>query len=301
MHPDITTTNTDVPTLEQRQRLLAHHVRMVARRLSHALFTFGSQGGLGKTRTILKTLEEEGVDPVLLNSHVTPLALYGTLFQHRIDDVLFFDDVDSILGSMAHLGLLRSALWGSPRVVTYGSSQLPKDLPPRFEFTSRCIFSANVIPGRNDAFKAVLSRCDIFELSATNEEVLELMRTVAANGFRGLTSEDCESLIDFLAENSEDRELSMRLLGPSLKKYQYARHEGIDWRPLVRTQLQTLGRKQQQPKKRLDARGRDFRMLQEALECHPQSVGEQKSYWCQKTGKSRASFFRCLARYRQET
>ena len=34
--------------LEQKQQLLAHHVKMVARKLSHALFVFGSQGGLGK-------------------------------------------------------------------------------------------------------------------------------------------------------------------------------------------------------------------------------------------------------------
>ena len=116
--------------------------------------------------------------PILINSHVTPLSLYSTLFQHRQEMVLFFDDVDSMFSSMAHLGLLRSALWGSPRIVTYGSSQLPSDLPPAFEFTSRCIFAANVIPMKNDAFKAVLSRCDIYELSATNDEVLDLMRSV---------------------------------------------------------------------------------------------------------------------------
>ena len=39
--------------LEQRQQTLAHMVRMVARKVSHALFVFGSQGGLGKSRTIL--------------------------------------------------------------------------------------------------------------------------------------------------------------------------------------------------------------------------------------------------------
>ncbi len=150
---------------------------------------------------------------------------------------------------MAHLGLLRSALWGSPRIVTYGSSQLPSDLPPCFEFTSRCIFAANVIPSKNDAFKAVLSRCDMFELSATNEEVLELMRCVSANGFHGLTPDDCSMVIDFIAENSEDRQLSMRLLGPSLRKLVYARGEGLDWRPLVKSQLQTLGRKQQATKR----------------------------------------------------
>ncbi len=64
------------------------------------------------------------------------MSLYGTMFQHRDEQIIFFDDVDSMFWSMAHLGLLRSALWGSPRIVTYGSSQLPRDLPPSFEFTS---------------------------------------------------------------------------------------------------------------------------------------------------------------------
>jgi hypothetical protein len=286
--------------LEQRQLTLAHMVKMVARKISHALFVFGSQGGLGKSRTILRTLDDEGIVPVLINSHVTPLSLYGTLFQHRQEAILFFDDVDSMFSSMAHLGLLRSALWGSPRIVTYGSSQLPSDLPPAFEFTSRCIFAANVIPSKNDAFKAVLSRCDIYELSATNEEVLELMRCVSANGFHGLTPDDCSMVIDYIAENSEDRQLSMRLLGPSLRKLVYARGEGLDWRPLVKSQLQTLGRKQQATK-RLDTKSRDLKLLREALKRFPESVKDQMAYFCQRSGKSRASFYRTLSRARDDT
>jgi len=283
--------------LEQRQQLLAHHVRMVARKLSHSLFIFGSQGGLGKSRTVFRTLDEEGVTPILINSHITPLALYGILFQYRSEEVIFFDDVDSIFSSMPHLGLLRSALWGHPRIVTYGSSQLPSNLSPQFEFTSRCIFAANVIPGKNDAFKAVLSRCDIFELNATNEEVLDLMRCVSANGFQGLTPTDCSVLIDYLAEHSDDCQLSMRLLGPSLRKVLYARSEGLDWRPLVKSQLQTLGRKQQV--KCLDSKHQDLRLLKDAVSRF-QDVKEQMVYWCQKTGKSRASFYRILARHRDE-
>lgn len=81
---------------------------------------------------------------------------------------------------------------GNPRIVTYGSSQLPGDLPSSFEFTSRCIFAANVVPKKNDAFKAVLTRCDLFELSATNEEVIDLMRSISANGFNRLTPDDCQ-------------------------------------------------------------------------------------------------------------
>lgn len=285
--------------LEQRQQTLAHMVRMVARKVSHALFVFGSQGGLGKSRTILRTLDAEGVTPVLINSHITPLALFGVLYQHRDEAVVFFDDCDSMYSSMAHLGLLRSALWGSPRIVTYGSSQLPSDLPPSFEFTSRCIFAANVIPSKNDAFKAVLSRCDIFELSATNDEIIDLMRSVSAKGFYGVTPDDCSMVIDFIAENSEDRQLSMRLLGPSLRKLQYARTEGLDWRPLVKSQLQTLGRKQQ-PTKRLDTKSRDLKLLREALKRHPDSVKDQMAYFCEHSKKSRASFYRVLSRVKDE-
>jgi hypothetical protein len=285
--------------LEQRQQLLAHHVRMVARKMSHALFVFGSQGGLGKSRTIVRTLDEEGITPILINSHVTALSLYSIFYQHHKDDaVLFFDDVDSMYSSLPHLGLLRSALW-NPRIVTYSSSMLPSDLPPSFEFSGRCIFAANTIPAKNDAFKAMLSRADCFDLSASNEEVLDLMRTVSAKGFHGLTIEDCNMVIDYIGDNCDDRQISMRLLGPSLRKLQYARSEGLDWRPLVKSQLQTIGRKQPAAK-RLDSKSRDLRLLREALKKFPESVKDQMNYFCQKTSKSRASFYRALARQRDE-
>lgn len=287
---------TGLSVLEQRQRLLAHHVRMVARRMSHSLFVFGSQGGLGKTRTINQVFDEEEVDPVLINSHVTPLALYGILYQYKDDAVLFFDDVDSMFSSMAHLGLLRSALWGNPRIVTYGSSQL-KDLPPRFDFSSRCIFAANVIPSKNAAFSAVLSRCDIFELSATNGEVLDLMRCVAANGYRGITPDQASMIIDFIGDHCQDREISMRLLGPSLRKYMYAREQAIDWRPMVESQLHTLGRKKTATR-RLETKSKDLKLLKQAMDAYPNAVKAQQEFWCSRSNKSRASFYRILARYR---
>lgn len=63
-----------VTALEEKQQLLAHHVRLVARKHNHALFVFGAQGGLGKSRTILQTLDQEGIEPILINSHITPLV-----------------------------------------------------------------------------------------------------------------------------------------------------------------------------------------------------------------------------------
>lgn len=300
MSTDLNMDKAEMTSLEKKQELLAHHVRLVARKHSHALFVFGSQGGLGKSRTILRTLEAEGVTPVLINSHITPLALYTTLYVHREEQVLFFDDTDSMFTSMAHLGLLRSALWGQgQRVVTYNSSQLAADLPSSFEFSSRMIFAANVIPKKNDAFKAVLSRCDQFELSATNGEIIDLMRSIAAEGFRGLTPADCSMVIDYIEEHSQDHQLSMRLLGPSLRKVLYARQEELDWRPLVKTQLMTLGRKLTATK-RLDEKDQDMRWLKLAVSKHPESVNDQQVFWRQKTGKSRASFYRALNRHKEE-
>jgi hypothetical protein len=292
----VVTEEEPLTALEERQNLLAHHVRLLARGMSVGLFVYGSHGGLGKSRTVLRTLADEGVSPVLVNSHVTPLALYMTLYFNRTDRIVFFDDVDSIFGSMAHLGLLRSALWGNPRIVTYGSSQLD-DLPGSFIFDSRLVFCANVVPRKNDAFKAVLSRCDIFELTATQEEVFDLMRRVALAGYGTLTQDDCLEVVDFIEQHGDDRSISLRLLEPSFRKVLYARSEGLDWRPLVLTQLRTLGRKEDNSR-RIDAKAQEVRVLHQAIEQFPRSVSEQQVFWSRATGKSRASFFRMLAKHR---
>lgn len=287
-------------TLEQKQALLAHHVRLVGRGMSHALLVYSGQGGIGKTRTILRTLESEGVTQILVNSHITPLALFSTLYWHRTDKVLFFDDVDSIFASMPHLGLLRSALWGNPRVVTYGSSQLPDDLPSSFVFESRVIFCVNVLPKKNDAFKAVVTRCDTFQLDASQDEILDLMRSVAREGHGTLSPEDCLMVVDFIADHADDRQLSLRLLEPSLQKLIYARHEGLDWRPLVKSQLQFLGKRPPMVAKQ-ESKANELKALNEAVHRHPTSVSEQQACWSKITGKSRASFYRLVARQRLST
>src|ERR1700732_4424033 len=81
---DATDEEETAPTaLEEKQGLLAHHVRLVARKITNGLFGAGP-GGLGKSRTISVTLADEGCCPVLVNSHITPLSLYLTLFHNRV-------------------------------------------------------------------------------------------------------------------------------------------------------------------------------------------------------------------------
>ena len=277
--------------LEEKQEMLSHHVRMVAKRMTHGLFIFGCQGGLGKSETVRRTLASEGIVPVTVNSHATPLGMYQTLFQHRKDEVLFIDDADSMFTDLKVLGILRSALWGSPRTVTYTSSALPDELPPSFDFDSTIIMAANVIP-KNPAFKAVLSRIDCFELRASNEEVVEFMRAIAEQGIPGVIKEEAMAVIDFIQAEAGSRTLSLRLLELSCKKVIYAREVGLDWKDLVRSQLYTLGENTVE----VD----DLECLKRAVEQFPNSPRQQQVLWCKMTKKSRATFYRKLEKFEQQ-
>lgn len=278
-------------SLEERQQLLAHHVRLVARGMANGLCVFGSRGGLGKTRVVLATLKEEGVEPVILTGHCTPLAMYTSLYEHP-ESVVFLDDCDAMFRILPALGILRSALWegdNGHRLVTYNSSQLK--IPSSFHFTGRIIFAINTLPRQNFAFSAVLSRIDQFELNATNEEVLTMLRQLAAQGFEDkLTADECQEVVSFIAEFSASRELSLRLLEPSLRKVLYAREEGVDWRQLVASQLHEIG-KTVAPKVS-DSRSYDMECLRQVLRDYPDSIADQESAWCILTRRSRATFFR---------
>jgi hypothetical protein len=259
--------------------------------MANGLCVYGSRGGLGKTRVVLATLKEEGISPVVLTGHCTPLAMYMSLYEHP-KSVVFLDDCDAMFRILPALGILRSALWegekGS-RLVNYNSSQLK--VPSSFRFEGRIIFAVNSLPSRNFAFNAVLSRVDQFELSASNEEVLEMMRRLAAQGFEGeMTADECMEVVDFVAEFSATRELSLRLLEPSLRKVLYAREAEVDWRQLVASQLHEIG-KTAVPKAS-DSRCYDMECLRQVTADYPDSIAEQEAAFLALTRRSRATFFR---------
>ena len=67
------------------------------------------------------------------------------------------------------------------------------------------------------------------------------MRRVASAGYETLTAGECQEVVDFIESHGDDRAISLRLLEPSFRKVIYTRSEGLDWRPLVMSQLCTLG------------------------------------------------------------
>jgi hypothetical protein len=79
----------------------------------------------------------------------------------------------------------------------------------------------------------------------------------------------------------------------------YARQEGVDWRPLVESQLQSLGKKND-VSKRLDNKGKDSKVIKQVISRFPESVKDQMTNWCRITGKSRASFYRALKNFENQ-
>ena len=114
---------------------------------------------------------------------------------------------------------------------------------------------------------------------------------MAAEGFEGLlTPDECQEVVDFIAEFSATRELSLRLLEPSFRKVIYARTAGVDWRELVASQLHEIGRTA--VPKVSTARDYDLECLRQVVEDYPDSVADQETAFRSMTRRSRATFFR---------
>lgn len=286
--------------VEQKQEHLANMVRMIAQSQYHALFVI-SQGGTGKSRTITNVLRDEGQEVETYNSHCTPLQLYRVLYQNSQNDkVIYIDDCDELYKSGPALGILRSALFGQPnRLVTYNSSTLPPDLPARFETTSRFIFCANKINAKCEILSAVLSRSLTYRMDLTNLEIIEQFRVMSEGGYPGCSPEAAEEIVDFIEEHSDEKQLSMRLLTPAIRIYKFCTEQGTDWRPVVLAQMQNLGRPVSATK-RLSNHEQHERLLLEAQDKFPDSVADQQRYFCKRTNKSRATFYRALKRLKRE-
>lgn len=176
-------------------------------------------GGVGKTFAVEKLLEKRGInyEERGKNSHITPLALYQTLYSHREEALLLLDDIEHIYKQEVSVGLLRSALWGKKlpngrrkRVVTYSTSKDIK-VPDRFEYKGGIVIIGNRIPRREDPIvEALLTRIPCVEFFITPRDVYDFMRSIMVtrhgyavwDGKKGhevvIPRRECERVIDEL-------------------------------------------------------------------------------------------------------
>ena len=113
---------------------------------------------------------------------------------------------------------------------------------------------------------------------------------MAAQGFEGLSPDECQEVVDFIAGFSATSELSLRLLEPSLRKVLYAREAGVDWRQLVASQLHEIGGTA--VPRVSDSRNYDMECLRQVVADYPDSIADQETAFRALTRRSRATFFR---------
>src|SRR6056300_844628 len=224
-------------------------VTMVANKVQASAVITG-EGGLGKTFTVLETLEKCGLEDmteVLANAedgdvidnafvsvkgYSTAKGLYRTLYENN-DRVIVFDDCDSILKDAVALNILKGALDSYDRRFISWNSEMKEtdDLPRSFEFTGQIIFISNMEADNID--QAVRSRSMMIDLSMTEDQKIDRMAHIAeGEGF--LPTYPVEYKRDALALlreiKHEVKEMSLRTL-ISVTKIRAA--NGDDWKDLA--------------------------------------------------------------------
>lgn len=192
-------------------------------------------GGLGKTHAIERVLEaaHAEVRHQTLNSHVTPLSLYKTLYENR-DRVLLLDDLEHIYTHSVSVGILRAALEDRgqqdgkrrPRVVTYNTSR-DLDCPSSFDYRGGVILIGNRVPrARDPIVQALLTRITVIDFEFAPEDVYAFMREamIGPHGYAlydGASQQEviiprdaCERVIHALSERqvTDLRKLKLALI-----------------------------------------------------------------------------------------
>lgn len=218
-------------SINERFGFVSDMVTMLANGAQASVVVTGP-GGLGKSYTVTKALEDNGFKDMSLldesfevgarakgkkfmvvKGYSTPKGLYRLLFENK-DGVLVFDDCDSVLKDPVSLNLLKGALDSySRRIISWRADIRDEDLPNSFEFKGRVVFISNLASSQID--QAIISRSMAVDLSMTTNQKVERMRHIMDSAeFMPETPKqhkaDALSLIDKLQDKV--KELSLRTL-----------------------------------------------------------------------------------------
>jgi len=235
--------------INKRFEFVEQMVSMVSKKtIASAIIT--GEGGLGKTHTVLASLDRAGFTNVtdlaefeigsvvntsksyrVIKGFSTAKGLYRSLFESN-GMVLVFDDCDSVLKDPVALNLLKGALdsYGE-RYINWNAEMRDPDLPRSFKFTGSIVFISNMDLDRVD--QAVKSRALCVDLTMTQEQKVERMEVLVESedfleDFSVTVKRDA---IAFIRDNMDNvANLSLRTLIATTK----IAAEGGDWKQLAK-------------------------------------------------------------------
>ena len=236
--------------INQRFSFVEQMVDMIVQKtLPSAVIT--GEGGLGKSYTVLKSLEKNGFKNLtdlsnfevgakvdrsksytVVKGYSTAKGLYRTLFENN-GMVIVFDDCDSILKDDVAKNLLKGALDSySKRYISWNADMRDDDLPRSFEFTGSIVFVSNMVLEKID--QAIRTRSLVVDLSMTEGQKLERMEVIAnSDEFLPEISPVSKSLaLEFLKSNvNKIPNMSLRSLIAVTK---IANTGNSDWKNLAK-------------------------------------------------------------------
>lgn len=214
--------------INQRFEFVSQLVEMVASKQTPSCIITG-EGGLGKSYTVLNSLQQAGLKDIsefevgstvpnmksfrVVKGFSTAKGLYRILFENQ-NNIVVFDDCDSILKDPDALNILKGALDSfDKRIITWNTSTDNDNLPRFFRFNGGIIFISNMSADKiNQALK---SRSMNIDLSMTIDQKIDRMEFIMKSemflpAIPSSYKEDALSVIrDF---KSEANELSLRTL-----------------------------------------------------------------------------------------
>jgi hypothetical protein len=240
--------------IEQRFSILDDMTKAAIAGDIRAMIVVGPPG-VGKSYGVEYQLEKAGMFDQISNRRVkyqvikgamTPIGLYCTLYKNSDpQNVLVFDDCDSILLDDVALNILKAALdSGKKRRIHWNadSAMLRREgVPDAFDFKGSVIFITNLkfdhlkSKKLQDHLEALQSRCHFLDLTldTTRDKILRI-RQIFRKGdlFQdyNFTPEQGEEIVQFMQENhTRLREISLRM---ALKIADLTKI-GINWRALA--------------------------------------------------------------------
>jgi hypothetical protein len=241
--------------IEQRFDILDQMTKATIAGDVRAMIVVGPPG-VGKSYGVEKQLEKSGLFDKLsgrkikyevIKGAMTPIGLYCTLYKHSDpNNVLVFDDCDSVFQDDLSLNILKAALdSGKKRRIYWNSDSAMlrrEGVPDCFDFKGACIFITNLqfqnlkSKKLQDHLEALQSRCHFLDLTLNTQRdrflrIRQIFRQGQLFVDYDFTPEQGDEILTFMDENKDRlREMSLRM---ALKIADLTKVSSDNWRALA--------------------------------------------------------------------
>ena len=255
IQPEVETDEEVMNRIEQRFEILQQMTRATISGDVRAMIVVGPPG-VGKSYGVEFELEKSGMfDRIsgkkikyeVVKGAMTPIGLYCTLYRHSdANNVLVFDDCDSVFQDELALNILKAALdSGKKRKIHWNSdsSMLRREgVPDMFDFKGGAIFITNLkfdnIKSKKmqDHLEALQSRCHFLDLTLnTMRDKFLRIKQIFRQGdlFKDydFSPEIGEEILEFMDANQiKLREMSLRM---ALKLADLTKVSEENWKALA--------------------------------------------------------------------